>query len=89
MNGTSIGEAVRTSGGEPTDKEMILVNEKSMNHFADLLGKERVRNVNLEARLAKLEKRDEWLSCLEEAGVDNWEGYSVAHSILQERNEIN
>lgn len=29
-------------------------------------------------RLAYLEERDRILSALEEAGVDNWEGYSAA-----------
>lgn len=33
----------------------------------------------LQARIAELEKRDEWLSCLEAAGVDNWSG--VEHAI--------
>ena len=32
----------------------------------------------LRERLAELEKRDEWLSALEAAGVDNWEGYDQA-----------
>lgn len=35
-------------------------------------------------RIAKLEERDMFLQCLEEAGVDNWEGYSEAHRILAE-----
>ncbi|QTU45606.1 hypothetical protein F3K20_12690 [Streptomyces scabiei] len=35
----------------------------------------------LHARLAELEKRDAWLSSLEAAGVDNWEGYDGAREI--------
>jgi len=32
-----------------------------------------------------LKSRDEWLQCLEAAGVDNWEGYDYAHELKQER----
>ncbi|MFF7561924.1 hypothetical protein ACFZB4_18375 [Streptomyces pseudovenezuelae] len=38
----------------------------------------------LRKRLAELEKRDEWLSCLEAAGVDNWSGYEHAISLRTE-----
>ena len=30
--------------------------------------------------------RDEWLDCLEAAGVDNWEGFDVANKIYLESN---
>jgi hypothetical protein len=36
---------------------------------------------------ANLENRSEWLSCLEQAGVDNWEGYSYARDLLHEGDE--
>lgn len=30
-------------------------------------------------------KRDsQWLSCLEQAGVDNWEGYDMAQDMMSE-----
>jgi F0F1-type ATP synthase beta subunit len=29
----------------------------------------------------RLVDRDEWLNCLEAAGVDNWDGYGIAHDI--------
>lgn len=35
----------------------------------------------LRARVAELERRDEWLSALEAAGVDNWSGVGVAREI--------
>lgn len=35
----------------------------------------------LQRKLAELEKRDEWLSCLEAAGVDNWSGMEHAISL--------
>ena len=34
--------------------------------------------------IASLEKRDDWLSCLEWAGVDNWQGYEHAYEIQRE-----
>lgn len=34
------------------------------------------------ARIAELEQRDAWLSALETAGVDNWEGFDVARDVL-------
>ena len=36
----------------------------------------------LQARIAELEERDAWLSALEAAGVDNWEGFDVARDVL-------
>ncbi len=30
---------------------------------------------------ARLKERSDWLSCLETAGVDNWEGYDYACDI--------
>lgn len=36
----------------------------------------------LRARIAELEERDAWLSALEAAGVDNWEGFDVAREVL-------
>lgn len=35
----------------------------------------------LRARVAELEERDSWLSALEAAGVDNWQGIEVAHEM--------
>jgi outer membrane murein-binding lipoprotein Lpp len=35
----------------------------------------------LRARVAELEERDAWLSALEAAGVDNWEGYDNARGL--------
>lgn len=36
----------------------------------------------LRKRVAELEGRDAWLSALEAAGVDNWQGIDVAHEML-------
>lgn len=44
------------------------------------------KNVTItEAEYNQLLEDSEWLSCLEEAGVDNWEGYDEALYIRRER----
>lgn len=35
----------------------------------------------------RLATDSEWLSCLEEAGVDNWDGIEEAHKIYNQRRE--
>lgn len=37
------------------------------------------------AEYDSLKEDANWLSCLEAAGVDNWDGYSFAHEIRRER----
>ena len=49
-----------------------------MKYFSKKWEEEKVKNEVLQKQVEKLEKRDEWLSCLEAAGVDNWEGYDIA-----------
>lgn len=78
LKGISIADAVRQTGGEPSDKEMVKVNEESMKYFSEKWEEEKVKNEVLQKQVEKLEKRDKWLSCLEAAGVDNWEGYDIA-----------
>ena len=34
--------------------------------------------------ITKVEEDSEFLSCLEAAGVDNWEGYSYAQEMMEE-----
>jgi hypothetical protein len=38
------------------------------------------------AQYNRLIRDQNWLNCLEAAGVDNWDGYSVAFEIARERN---
>lgn len=84
LKGKSIAEAVKQSGGDPTDNEMIKVNQQCMIYFAEKWEDEKIKNSALQKQIEKLEKRDEWLSCLEAAGVDNWNGYSMAIEIRDE-----
>lgn len=46
----------------------------------DLTGEELISR----AELAQLKQREEWLSALEAAGVDNWDGFDEANSIQAE-----
>lgn len=39
----------------------------------------------LEANAEEDEKDLNWLRCLEQAGVDNWEGYGIAQDIYDEQ----
>ena len=41
-----------------------------------------------EKEIEALAPRDDFLSALEEAGVDNWEGYSEAWRILEEQTGV-
>lgn len=41
---------------------------------------------NQEKLIADLSKRDEWLSYLEAAGVDNWQGIDEAYRLQREDN---
>lgn len=47
-----------------------------------------IETVTIDVReYQRLLKRDEWLECLEAAGVDNWSGYDDAREILNGENE--
>lgn len=81
LDGMSIASAIRQTGGEPTDKEMVEVNKQAMMYYIDRLEEQTKLNEEMKERIAKLQERDFWLDCLEAAGVDNWEGYDVAIDI--------
>lgn len=40
-----------------------------------------------EEEYISLQEDSHWLSCLENAGVDNWDGYDYAREIFQEGEE--
>jgi len=84
LNGKTIAETVKNTGGNPTDAEMIKVNQKSMEHYISEALRLSETNIKLQDKNAKLEERSNWLSCLEAAGVDNWEGYDIAQDIRDE-----
>ncbi len=84
LKGITIAEAVKQSGGEPTDKEMSEVNRQAMIHYIDELiateAESKKQIERLQRKITLLEKRDAILTSLENAGVDNWEGYHDALS---------
>lgn len=86
LKGTTIAEAVRQSGGDPSDKEMVKVNEDSMKYYAEQWEEEKEKNKVLLERVKRLERRDEILSALEAGGVDNWVGYDDAFELYNLEN---
>ena len=80
--GTSIADIVKSTGGEPSQEEMVKVNEEGMNYFIEKYNEQKDINKNLIKNIEYLNKcvtelteRNDWLNCLEEAGLYNWEGY--------------
>jgi len=77
LQGISIAQAVKQTGGEPTDKEMVEVNNRAMTHYIEKFTEQKEINKKLEEVNKKLQERENWLNCL----VDNWEGYDFARDI--------
>lgn len=91
LNGCSIAQVVRESGGEPTLAEMVQVNKEAMDYYIDKFFQEEKKTANQEkmittllSNIAELEEDSLFLSCLEGAGVDNWDGYGDAQEMLAE-----
>jgi len=84
--GQSINDSLSTTGGEPTEAEMIKVNELAMKHYIQEVEKEKAENIKLKATIADMQEDCDFMRALEAAGVDNWEGYGVAQDIRDESN---
>jgi len=84
LQGITITDAVKQTGGKPTDKEMIEVNHQAMMYYIDKFTEQKEINNKLGEVNEKLQERDNWLNCLEAAGVDNWEGYDIAQDMRDE-----
>ena len=89
--GETMGLAVTRTGGEPTQEEMVKVNEASMFHFIEKYQQEQETNKGLLAEIEKLKLRNEkleddslMLSCYRNAGVDNWDGAGDAEEMFAE-----
>ena len=85
--GLTIAEAVKNSGGEPTEAEMVVVNEMTMNHWLDKYLKLLKDYDLLKEQNAKLIDETIFLDALRAAGVDNWSGYEHAHEMMEEWQE--
>lgn len=78
LNGITLADAVKQSGGEPKVDEMVKVNEQSMVYYFEKYQEEKSKNEELQKRIESLQEDSDILRCLEAAGVDNWEGYDIA-----------
>lgn len=88
FKGQTLAQVVEQSGGKPSRKEMVEVNYQSMLHYMNKFSKQVDINKKLTSdceRLVeerrRLQKRVDWLDCLEAAGVDNWIGCDMAADI--------
>lgn len=84
LQGKSIAQLIKDSGGEPTQKEMVKVNEMSMNYYIDEYIKEKEENNKLITTIQNLKNDLLFYQCLEEMGVDNWDGYGEAQELYEE-----
>ena len=96
--GQSVADAVKNTGGNPTDSEMRIVNEIIINDLYEKIMKlendyeikMKILNnniSNLEVKLKESEKYSDWVYCLEVAGYDNWDGIEYASDIWKEQDE--
>ena len=85
LKNESINSAIRNSGGNATPLEMVKVNQRSMDYYIEKFEEQKKINQELCKENEKLEERSDWLSCLESAGVDNWEGYDYAVDLSEEQ----
>ncbi len=67
--------------GKPTQAEMVKVNEMTFQYFIEENAKLKKEKEALFYEVERLQKKADWLLCLEQAGVDNWEGYNIAIDI--------
>ena len=68
--------------GKGTIITWMLSDRSDRGDRFDALAQE-IINISKE-RLDHLEERDEFLSALEQSGVDNWSGYEYAHDIVDQ-----
>lgn len=87
LKGNSIASAIIDSGGDPSEKELVKVNQKSMEYYIGKRNEEVIKCSALQKRVDELQKIEYFMSCLEAAGVDNWEGYSIAIGMRDENHK--
>lgn len=54
-----------------------------MSTYPDEFKRLEEENTTLKTEIEQLKKRDQLLTALEMAGVDNWEGYDMAIDLLE------
>lgn len=87
----SLDEAIENSGGTPSENELDRLNNFSIAIYENKLQKQNNKIQNLEEEIQRLknviiplEEDSNWLNCLRNAGVDNWEGYDIAIDAFNE-----
>jgi hypothetical protein len=65
---------------ETTDET---IDKADLDSYVDHLKEKDVIEVPIK-EYEELQRRSEWLSYLEAAGVDNWEGYDIAYDMAKE-----
>lgn len=91
LKGETMGMAVTRTGGDPTQEELVKVNEASMFHFITKYQEQEEISKTLEKEVdrlhrlnAKLEDDSLMLSCYRNVGVDNWDGAGDAEELFAE-----
>jgi hypothetical protein len=59
------------------------IDKADLDSYVDHLKEKDVIEVPIK-EYEELQRRSEWLSYLETAGVDNWEGYDIAYDMAKE-----
>lgn len=70
----------------PTPIKHIEVTRKVESKMAFSMGPNAETVTIPQAEYDEMIERIEWLECLEQAGVDNWDGYDEARELYRERN---
>lgn len=85
LKGMTIAEAIKKTGGDPTESEMVKVNKMAMDFYIAKtmeLEKEKIvlnaKIENLDKLVDRLQVDSDKLNYLKQWGVDNWEGYDLA-----------
>lgn len=71
---------VLVTGSNPVTPTTQQENQMSVEKIAEAMDTVEITRKEYD----RLVKDSEWLSCLEAAGVDNWEGYDYALEMLHE-----
>ena len=81
--GKSVADLIREFG-EPTIEDMVEVNKRTFEYYVEENSKlNKIIDV-LKQENESMKKDVNWLRCLQQAGVDNWEGCDTANDYLDE-----
>ena len=95
--GETAGMAITRTGGEGSLEEMVKVNEQGMFHYIEKYQAEQETNKTLQDEIDRLHRLNNrllddslMLTCLRNAGLDNWDGCADAEETFEQiKNEQN